>query len=113
MEQGGGGDKVDLEVVDDIAQLSEAFPGESRKQWEINSVLVFNIITSEHRLTQLANLHKRLDGGAASATARFPKSQKTIGSAPLVLAGSSPPVTVDSNGGGAGLLFCWPSSSDL
>lgn len=37
----GEGDKVGVEVVDDVAQLSEASPVEERKQWVNTSFLVF------------------------------------------------------------------------
>lgn len=43
MEEGGGGDKVGSEVVDDIAQL-ELSPVELQKPWGTNSFFVFNII---------------------------------------------------------------------
>lgn len=37
----GEGDKVGVEVVDGVAQLSEASPVEERKQWVNTSFLVF------------------------------------------------------------------------
>lgn len=49
-------------------------------------------------LAQLANLKRYdSDGLAVSATTKLPKSHAIIGSVPLVLAGPSPPVTLESN----------------
>lgn len=47
MEGVGGcwGGKVGLEVVDDIAQLSQASPAEERKRWLHTAFLLFHLMS--------------------------------------------------------------------